>query len=149
MISNHTEGIQRSEIWLFPGFAAVTGCMASDWHPEQRQGQNRETANIGLDSSVGGAPFRSHSSQILCSIKHYFKIYQVNFSSGPYLIEIYICSCFTAMDCTFETGFCNFIQLQDDNFDWVRLRGSTGSTHTGPDEDHTTGSGLYKICYFL
>ena len=27
-----------------------------DWHPEQRYLQNRETANIGLDSTVGRAP---------------------------------------------------------------------------------------------
>ncbi|XP_022097778.1 MAM and LDL-receptor class A domain-containing protein 1-like isoform X1 [Acanthaster planci] len=48
-----------------------------------------------------------------------------------------------SMDCTFEMDLCNYTQLQDDNFDWTRLRGSTGSTHTGPDQDHTTGSGWY------
>ena len=47
--------------------------MTSDWHPpEQRYWQNRETANIGLGSSVGREParqsggrrFKSRSSQI-------------------------------------------------------------------------------------
>ena len=45
--------------------------MTSDWHPEQRYWQNRETADVGLDSSVGRAParqsggrrFKSRSSQ--------------------------------------------------------------------------------------
>ena len=45
---------------VIPGYTAVNGCicMASDWHPEQRYWQNRETTNIGLDSSVGRAPAR-------------------------------------------------------------------------------------------
>ena len=30
--------------------------MASDWHPQTKILTNRETANIGLDSSVGRAP---------------------------------------------------------------------------------------------
>ena len=43
---------------VIPSYTAVNGCMASDWHPEQRYWQNRDTANIGLDSSVGRAPAR-------------------------------------------------------------------------------------------
>ena len=30
--------------------------------------------------------------------------------------------------------------LRDDDFNWMRHQGSTGSQHTGPDVDHTTGT---------
>eukprot|EP00058_Branchiostoma_floridae_P015646 XP_002601134.1 hypothetical protein BRAFLDRAFT_214662 [Branchiostoma floridae] len=44
-------------------------------------------------------------------------------------------------DCDFETDMCGWTQnsqLQD-NFDWTRHRGSTGSVDTGPSFDHTMG----------
>ena len=52
---------------------AVYGFMTSDWRPEQRYWQNRDTVNVGLDSSVGRAParqsggrkFKSRSSQVV------------------------------------------------------------------------------------
>ena len=45
-------------IRVIPGYQQFNSCMASDWHPEQRYCQNRDTATIGLDSSVGRAPTR-------------------------------------------------------------------------------------------
>ena len=45
------------------------------------------------------------------------------------------------MDCTFETGFCELGQMQDDEFDWTRQKDSTDTTSTGPGFDHTTGDG--------
>ncbi len=60
---------------VIPGYTAVTGWTASDWHktPEQRYWQNRETANMRLDSSAGralacysgGRRFKSRSSQFV------------------------------------------------------------------------------------
>jgi hypothetical protein len=41
--------------------------------------------------------------------------------------------------CDFENGFCNGVQLTDDDFDWRREQGSTSSVNTGPLVDHTTG----------
>ncbi len=41
---------------VIPGYTAVTSWMASDWHPGTKILTNRETANIGLGSSVGRAP---------------------------------------------------------------------------------------------
>ena len=60
----------------------------SDWRPpEQRYLQNRETANVGLDSSVGRAPacqswghrFKSRSSQFFFVHPNLSKMYPVSF----------------------------------------------------------------------
>ena len=32
----------------------------------------------------------------------------------------------------------------EDNFDWTRNSGSTGSIGTGPSTDHTTGTGIVR-----
>ncbi|XP_020612540.1 MAM and LDL-receptor class A domain-containing protein 1-like [Orbicella faveolata] len=45
--------------------------------------------------------------------------------------------------CTFDQSMCGFVQDTNDTFDWTRNRGSTPSSPTGPDYDHTTGSGYY------
>ncbi|XP_071956932.1 MAM and LDL-receptor class A domain-containing protein 1-like [Antedon mediterranea] len=47
------------------------------------------------------------------------------------------------MNCQFETGLCNYKQLNDDEFNWTRNKGSTSSTDTGPSTDHTLGTGYY------
>ncbi|XP_077978860.1 MAM and LDL-receptor class A domain-containing protein 1-like [Glandiceps talaboti] len=49
----------------------------------------------------------------------------------------------TQITCNFESGFCDWIQDTDDEFDWSRRNSPTGSKYTGPDSDHTTGSGYY------
>ena len=49
----------------------------------------------------------------------------------------------TTVNCTFETGFCNFRQLRSDDFDWTRTNISSPTFGTGPDRDHTTGTGYY------
>ena len=43
--------------------------------------------------------------------------------------------------CDFEDGFCQWFQLIDDEFHWRRQKGPTPSSFTGPDVDHTTGTG--------
>ncbi|VDI72121.1 Hypothetical predicted protein [Mytilus galloprovincialis] len=51
-----------------------------------------------------------------------------------------ICSSKTVVrSCNFEQGICQWHQLNTDDFDWTRLSGPTGSTATGPNNDHTTG----------
>ena len=40
-------------------------------------------------------------------------------------------------DCDFESGFCNWNQLQETNIKWTRQRGNTPSLETGPTVDHT------------
>nr|KAG5689549.1 hypothetical protein BaRGS_022052 [Batillaria attramentaria] len=42
-------------------------------------------------------------------------------------------------DCDFEQGLCSYTQNTDDQFDWTRNKGSTGTTGTGPSFDHTQG----------
>lgn len=46
-----------------------------------------------------------------------------------------------AVNCTFETGFCAFHQEATDDFDWTRTNVSSPTAGTGPDRDHTTGTG--------
>ena len=55
--------------------------------PEQRYWQNRETANVGLDSSVGRAPARQSGGRVFKSrsCKFFFvhlKLYPVSFPCG-------------------------------------------------------------------
>ncbi|XP_078351318.1 MAM and LDL-receptor class A domain-containing protein 1-like [Oculina patagonica] len=46
--------------------------------------------------------------------------------------------------CDFESGLCDgWRQSSADDFDWTRRTGSTASPNTGPDKDHTDGSGYY------
>ena len=78
---------------LFPGrivtwaWSLAKGQYMVSWlltgAPEQRYWQNRETANVGLDSSVGRAPvrqsggrrFKSRSSQFSLFIQIYLSLY--------------------------------------------------------------------------
>ncbi|XP_041460944.1 MAM and LDL-receptor class A domain-containing protein 2-like [Lytechinus variegatus] len=40
-------------------------------------------------------------------------------------------------NCDFENGFCNWTQELNDDFNWTRSSGETGSIGTGPNTDHT------------
>nr|XP_006821081.1 PREDICTED: apical endosomal glycoprotein-like [Saccoglossus kowalevskii] len=42
-------------------------------------------------------------------------------------------------DCNFEGDLCGWNQTADDELDWIRNQGDTGSSHTGPSWDHTRG----------
>ena len=44
-------------------------------------------------------------------------------------------------DCNFDDGWCGWTQLDEDNFDWSKGTGSTGTPHTGPQSDHTSHNG--------
>ncbi|XP_055957692.1 MAM and LDL-receptor class A domain-containing protein 1-like [Patella vulgata] len=43
-------------------------------------------------------------------------------------------------DCDFEKDTCTWTQAKDDIFDWNRAQGPTGTSFTGPTNDHTTQS---------
>ncbi|XP_052272348.1 MAM and LDL-receptor class A domain-containing protein 1-like isoform X2 [Dreissena polymorpha] len=49
------------------------------------------------------------------------------------------------MDCDFTVDLCSWTQSKTDDFDWERLRGTTSSSNTGPNGDHTdpAGNGFY------
>jgi len=47
------------------------------------------------------------------------------------------------VDCNFESGFCGMIQDSHDDFQWARRHGSTPTSGTGPNGDHTNGIGYY------
>ncbi|XP_076802493.1 MAM and LDL-receptor class A domain-containing protein 1-like [Clavelina lepadiformis] len=44
----------------------------------------------------------------------------------------------TKGDCDFENGFCYYVRPSEDPLTWLRTQGTTGSTSTGPQVDHTT-----------
>lgn len=47
-------------------------------------------------------------------------------------------------DCNFESGFCLWRSATFADLNWLRNRGQTPSWQTGPDGDHTTGTGKYN-----
>ncbi|KAL8619008.1 hypothetical protein ACOMHN_018390 [Nucella lapillus] len=49
-----------------------------------------------------------------------------------------------SLGCDFEdSGLCGWNQDANDDFDWTWTTGFTPTTETGPDADHTTGTGHY------
>lgn len=51
--------------------------------------------------------------------------------------------------CNFEKDFCGWTNSVTDQFDWIRNKGATGSSGTGPTNDHTLGTrGTGKV-FFL
>ena len=42
--------------------------------------------------------------------------------------------------CNFDVSMCDFVQGNNDKFDWTQHKGSTSSVGTGPSFDHTTGN---------
>jgi hypothetical protein len=49
--------------------------------------------------------------------------------------------------CNFEIDTCTWSNVPGDQFDWIRLAGSTPTTFTGPSNDHTQGdtSGMCPV----
>lgn len=44
--------------------------------------------------------------------------------------------------CDFDSGLCGYFQdVKEDKADWLRVRGHTPTSYTGPKGDHTTGVG--------
>lgn len=70
-------------------------------------------------------------------------------------IQIHDGTCPPPGTCNFEMGFCLWQNDKTgDNFDFMRLKGSTSSNATGPDSDHTLGtaagtSGFYSLIRFM
>ena len=49
-----------------------------------------------------------------------------------------------AIDCNFEYNFCGWSQDSTASFNWTRTSGSTGSSNTGPKNDHTLGNSKFE-----
>ncbi|XP_071479396.1 MAM and LDL-receptor class A domain-containing protein 1-like, partial [Diadema antillarum] len=56
-------------------------------------------------------------------------------------------NCVEYNQCDFESGWCEWEQLTDDDRDWTRRTGTTGTSNTGPARDHTTASGSGYYIY--
>ncbi|MBN3307353.1 MLRP2 protein, partial [Amia calva] len=46
-------------------------------------------------------------------------------------------------NCSFESDLCGWVQGATDDFDWERRAGPTDTPNTGPEADHTSGSGYF------
>ena len=54
------------------------------------------------------------------------------------------------VDCDFEADFCQWSQhTADDQFNWTRTAGDTGTSNTGPSFDHTLKTGTYTNAFSL
>ncbi|KAL4216700.1 hypothetical protein ACF0H5_024423 [Mactra antiquata] len=49
---------------------------------------------------------------------------------------------YCTVSCNFDSGICGYTDMTGD-FSWIRNQGSTISTATGPNSDHTTGKDFY------
>ena len=59
-------------------------------------------------------------------------------------------STLVSTSCDFDRGLCDdWQQSYSDVFDWTLHTGSTGSSDTGPDYDHTSGSGKKITIHFI
>ena len=56
-------------------------------------------------------------------------------------------SCPPEKTCDFEGGMCGYIQDKSDQFDWLLHSGSTGTSGTGPQADHTDGTSTGHYLY--
>ncbi|XP_071591185.1 MAM and LDL-receptor class A domain-containing protein 1 isoform X2 [Heliangelus exortis] len=56
-------------------------------------------------------------------------------------------NCNPDLQCNFENGLCNWEQDTEDDFDWIRIRGTTPTVNTGPLKDHTTGTNRGHYLY--
>ena len=67
-----------------------------------------------------------------------------NLSKTHVILSIPFAAVPGSFQCDFDTNICGWIQDRSDDFDWKRQSGQTGSSNTGPNTDHTTGSGLHE-----
>lgn len=65
------------------------------------------------------------------------------------MFEIFVYSITANNSCDFELGLCGYTQSTSDVFDWLRSTGVTGTSGTGPINDHTYGSSRGKQTFYL
>ena len=58
------------------------------------------------------------------------------------MVIIFITAVGSPLDCNFDSGLCGYMQQTTDSLDWTRHRGPTPTAGTGPESDHTSGSGM-------
>lgn len=128
LIRNATDNFQQpfdyeTVVMYLPYFAAINKSLPTitTLYPGYTIGQSISLSNgdINLVQHVYSCPLdASHRVDIL----------------GPLLLE-----------CHFHEDFCQLVQDNQDNFDWVLMDGPTGSIGSGPMADHSSGSGRYAL----
>ena len=67
-----------------------------------------------------------------------------------FLLKGVFISSLASTSCDFDSALCyGWRESVSDVFNWTRHTGSTSSFDTGPDGDHTSGSGKRDIVNFL
>jgi hypothetical protein len=62
---------------------------------------------------------------------------------------IFFFSFFLSGDCTFDVDMCSWTNSQADDFDWLMGSGTTTTSGTGPDTDHTMANGTGKLVVYV
>jgi hypothetical protein len=65
-------------------------------------------------------------------------------SVNPFCVP-YVCTAMLPFTTNFDASLGGFTQDGGDNFDWSRFNAATPTTNTGPDADHTSGTGYYMF----
>ncbi|CAK8694007.1 unnamed protein product [Clavelina lepadiformis] len=81
---------------------------------------------------ASGSRFKSNSCKV-----------EMNFLVGFLCFFIASPGLTASFKCDFEVDTCGFDSDTSYPMDWIRNTGSTGNRLTGPEQDHTTGSGYY------
>ncbi|CAF1470923.1 unnamed protein product, partial [Rotaria sordida] len=113
-----------SDIYRLNVYARINGNLGKAlW---QKEGNQRTLGDISIDNNVC-SPNVTYSTGELTTTS------SEPITSTTYLPTIY--------DCDFECNCtCNWKHDDTTNFKWIVTKGSTLTTNTGPDGDHTTGS---------
>ncbi|KAH3887696.1 hypothetical protein DPMN_011714 [Dreissena polymorpha] len=61
------------------------------------------------------------------------------------ILFLFLLPASTIYDCDFTNDLCMWGQSPDDNFDWTRAQGPTGTLMTGPTNDHTSGTSGFSF----
>ncbi|XP_071486327.1 MAM and LDL-receptor class A domain-containing protein 1-like [Diadema antillarum] len=73
-------------------------------------------------------------------------VFEATVGSGPRSdiaiddVDYQLSPCGAIGSCDFESSMCMWKNVDGDDFDWLRLQGTTPSTGTGPNVDHTLGT---------
>nr|XP_014344169.1 PREDICTED: MAM and LDL-receptor class A domain-containing protein 1-like [Latimeria chalumnae] len=101
------------------------GTMEDEWREAHRHVILQEVHEILIEATVGGT-----AGDIA--------IDDIAFTHG---------ACPVQDVCDFEENDCNWIQSEDDDYDWARSFGETPTSDTGPSFDHTTNTATGYYLY--
>ncbi|XP_064612390.1 MAM and LDL-receptor class A domain-containing protein 1-like isoform X2 [Liolophura sinensis] len=111
-------GDQNMKLW------SQSGDQGKRWHAAEHEFRPTTAYQISFEATRGPG-YRSDIA-----------IDDVDISDGP-------CLGSSGISCDFELDFCGWTDDTNDDFDWIRNSGATGTPGTGPTGDHTSSRGYY------